>query len=293
MGDSSTNAALITAAGQAASTAAGVIAQSNINKKTQKWNEKMYGRQRADSLADWAMQNEYNSPAAQMQRFRDAQLNPNLIYGQTNTADAVRSSQAQSWNPRAPSWDLSAAPSLAAYYDVQLKEAQIDNLRTANTVATQDALLKAAQTAATGQQTATSEFQLSVLKETSLEAAQASIANTQAQTKMTLDNNERQKALTSSNLAEAAERILKLRLEQNNTATENVRLRSAIDGLNKDNQLKELDLQLKRNGIQPSDNIFLRVLTQYLDGKLPELFDKIKSGYEQHSKSKFENFKNK
>lgn len=33
---------------------------------------------------------EYNSPAAQMQRFKDAGLNPNLIYGQNNTAQPVQ-----------------------------------------------------------------------------------------------------------------------------------------------------------------------------------------------------------
>lgn len=288
-----TNAAYINAASNAINNAGSILAQSNLNKRTQKWNEKMYDLQRQHSLADWAMQNEYNSPTAQMARFRDAGLNPNLIYGQTNTADAVRSTSVQGWNPRAPQFNFDPASALAAYYDVQLKEAQIDNLRTANTVATQEALLKAAQTNNIGQQTETSKFQLGVLKETSLEAAQASIRNVQAQTQMTLDNNERQKALTSSSLQEAAERILKLRLDQNNSATENVRLRAAIDGLNKDNQLKELDLQLKRNGIQPTDNIFLRVLTQYLDGKLPELLDKVKSGYEEHSRNKFQNFKNK
>lgn len=288
-----TNAAYITAASNAINNAGSILAQSNLNKRTQKWNEKMYGLQREHALADWAMQNEYNSPTSQMARFRDAGLNPHLIYGQSNTADAVRSTQAQGWNPRAPQFNFDAGSALAAYYDVQLKEAQIDNLKAANTVSIQDALLKAAQTNNIGQQTETSKFQLGVLKETSLEAAQASIRNVQAQTQMTLDNNERQKALTSSSLQEAAERILKLRLDQNNSATENVRLRAAIDGLNKDNQLKELDLQLKRNGIQPTDNIFLRVLTQYLDGKLPELLEKVKSGYEEHSRNKFQNFKNK
>lgn len=37
----------------------------------------------------WLAQNEYNSPAAQMQRFREAGLNPNLIYGQSNLAGSV------------------------------------------------------------------------------------------------------------------------------------------------------------------------------------------------------------
>lgn len=39
----------------------------------------------------WNLQNEYNSPVAQMQRFREAGLNPNLIYGQTNMAGDVGS----------------------------------------------------------------------------------------------------------------------------------------------------------------------------------------------------------
>lgn len=47
----------------------------------------------SNSLAidNWNMQNAYNSPAAQMQRFREAGLNPNLIYGQTNLAGSVGS----------------------------------------------------------------------------------------------------------------------------------------------------------------------------------------------------------
>lgn len=36
------------------------------------------------NLQQWNLENEYNSPAAQMQRFADAGLNPNLIYGQNN-----------------------------------------------------------------------------------------------------------------------------------------------------------------------------------------------------------------
>ena len=41
----------------------------------------MYDKQKQDSIDFWKMENEYNSPAMQMQRLRDAKLNPNLIYG--------------------------------------------------------------------------------------------------------------------------------------------------------------------------------------------------------------------
>lgn len=46
------------------------------------------------ALQDWNRQNAYNSPAQQMQRFKEAGLNPNLIYTQQNTAGPVRSTDA-------------------------------------------------------------------------------------------------------------------------------------------------------------------------------------------------------
>lgn len=41
-----------------------------------------------NQLRMWNMTNEYNSPAAQMARFRAAGLNPNLIYSQSNTSQS-------------------------------------------------------------------------------------------------------------------------------------------------------------------------------------------------------------
>lgn len=48
--------------------------------------------QNAYNLYTWNLQNEYNSPKAQMQRFAEAGLNPNLIYSRSNTASPVASS---------------------------------------------------------------------------------------------------------------------------------------------------------------------------------------------------------
>lgn len=41
------------------------------------------------NLEMWNLQNLYNSPASQMQRFKQAGLNPNLIYGQGNAGNAT------------------------------------------------------------------------------------------------------------------------------------------------------------------------------------------------------------
>jgi hypothetical protein len=57
--------------------------QVYTNAKNRKW-----------ALQDWQMQNAYNSPAQQMQRYKEAGLNPNLIYKQTNEAGAVRTTDA-------------------------------------------------------------------------------------------------------------------------------------------------------------------------------------------------------
>lgn len=45
--------------------------------------------QNKQNIKLWNMQNEYNTPKAQMQRYIDAGLNPNLIYTQQNTAGDI------------------------------------------------------------------------------------------------------------------------------------------------------------------------------------------------------------
>lgn len=57
-------------------------------------------QEQAYNLQLWQLTNEYNSPAAQMQRFQDAGLNPNLIYSQQNTAQAPSSASAASFRPQ-------------------------------------------------------------------------------------------------------------------------------------------------------------------------------------------------
>lgn len=97
-------AAAVTAAGQLINS--GI--QGGMNTATRKWNERMYGVQRKDALADWAMQNEYNSPLQQMARLKAAGLNPNLVYnnGATHSAQAVQKSDMKQWSPQAPQFDF-------------------------------------------------------------------------------------------------------------------------------------------------------------------------------------------
>lgn len=51
-------------------------------------------QEQAYNLQLWNLTNEYNSPAAQMKRYQDAGLNPNLIYGQQNVAQSPAAASA-------------------------------------------------------------------------------------------------------------------------------------------------------------------------------------------------------
>lgn len=61
------------------------------------YNYLMKQQEQAYNLQLWNLQNEYNSPAAQMKRYQDAGLNPNLIYGQQNLASSPSGAQAPSF----------------------------------------------------------------------------------------------------------------------------------------------------------------------------------------------------
>ena len=63
------------------------------DRELQQWN-----RENQANIDFWKMQNEYNTPGAQMSRYQAAGLNPNLIYGQSNTADQVTAASSPSYN---------------------------------------------------------------------------------------------------------------------------------------------------------------------------------------------------
>lgn len=255
---------------------AGINAASTLltNRSQKKYAQSTYAQQRKDSLADYAMTNEYNSPQKQMERLKLAGLNPNLAYGSANTTSApVRSTDAKSYSPQAPQVDSSSIQSgLMNQYDIDIKKETANNLRTQNTVQIQEALLKAAQILATNQGTKKSSFDLNMaetLKENSLQVAQANLNNIQANTKSTLDSNERAAAMQASTLLKAAEEVLTMRLNRTKTIVEKEQIRQQIENLKTDNRIKNLDENLKQIGVQPGDNIILRMLAQILDGLNP------------------------
>ena len=107
----------------------GGISQSSENQKNRAFQEKM-----------WNMQNEYNKPINQMARFKEAGLNPNLIYGQGNAGNAVL---ANTSNQEAPKFNF--AEKMLAYTAMRKQATEIDNVKKQNEVLESQKALNEAQ----------------------------------------------------------------------------------------------------------------------------------------------------
>jgi len=105
-----------------------------MNKKNREWAEKMYDKQKEDSKEFWRMQNEYNSPQQQMNRLRQAGLNPNLVYGKgaETTAGAISTPKAMNYQGEAPQFNFDAQGAFQGYQQTQLRQEQTDNIAKQN-----------------------------------------------------------------------------------------------------------------------------------------------------------------
>lgn len=124
--------------------------------KNNAYNEEMWMRQNAYNEQRWKIQNEYDSPQAQMQRWKEAGINPFAMFGNMSSgqgidaskiADASAPNAAQtrgasvgSYNPHIPQFDLSNG--IMTMLDARYKGAQIDNLKKQNELLDTEKLLK-------------------------------------------------------------------------------------------------------------------------------------------------------
>lgn len=138
-----TTAALIGGGSQIVGAATNAYAQGKMNKKTRAWNEKMYAKQQSDSLANWHLQNSYNSPEAQMARLQKAGLNPNLVYGNgtvANSTSAPDTPHAMPYKPEAPNFNIPQV--VDGYFDTQSKAQLMSNQKQQGDLLALDALIK-------------------------------------------------------------------------------------------------------------------------------------------------------
>lgn len=277
--DAGITAGLIAAGTALASQGANAYATGKLNKKNRQWQEGRYIQQRIHNLEDWNMQNEYNSPQAQMQRLKAAGLNPNLVYDNGASAissQAVKSADTGSWNPEAPKVDLGGAAQagLSAYYDAQLKPAQVDNMKVQNELLQADKELKAAQIANTQAQTVstlanvdTTKFDLSQkqrLADTQFEAMRAALNKTLVDTATTVDANTRANMLHPGNLQNQIEDILNKKQLNAKSKSEQDLIAAQIKNLGADKDLKELQYKQTKDNISNNDPWYVKMLTKIL-----------------------------
>lgn len=253
----------------AGSGAANSISQMHQNKKNRQFSREMYDRQKADNLEFWNLQNEYNSPQAQMSRFQEAGLNPHLIYGQGNSgnAGAISSPDVQTPQSRSPEWGnaISGAglPLLMAQADLKIKQAQANNLNAQNSVILEDAMLRRAQTRATEIGADRGRFNLDFeteFRDTSGDARREQVRQLRTATDLAINRDIREALTTTSNLNEALERIQTARLQRAKTRQEIIQVRSTIQSIRADTDLKKLEVDLRKQGINPQDPMWARVL---------------------------------
>lgn len=119
------------------------LMQKRVNSQQRQYEVNMYNLQKHDARKFWKMENEYNTPAMQMQRLKEAGLNPNLMYGSpmsggnAGNLSAPNANLSQAKAPQIENPVANISP-IAAMYDLQQKGAQTNLLQeqveTQNTV---------------------------------------------------------------------------------------------------------------------------------------------------------------
>lgn len=251
------------------------------NWQQKKYADQAYKRQRADSIEFWNMQNAYNTPEAQMQRFKDAGLNPHLIYGQGNGGNAapIPTPDTMPVNFREPRLDTNSrnglAEALMLQADLKIKNAQADNLTVQNEVIRQDAALRRFQAERAGYDL---DFERK-LTDVSADARRENLRKTRTEIDIMTNRDAREAALNSSNIQEASQRMLTLieqrkgmPLERGRVAADIDRIRQNIAIMEKEGILKDFEIALRQQGINPNDPLWARYVGMFLsdvyDGKL-------------------------
>lgn len=220
-------------------------------------NRELAQYQYSKDLEMWNRQNEYNSPLAQMNRYSQAGLNPNLIYGQGNSGNAgsMPRYQAPTMQPvMTPSIDIPQV--LSAYQDFRMKQAQIDNVKaqTENTNAKtasesiRPTLLKIAE--ATGNQKLRESL-------TSYESRMQQYANVAESGELKI--HQQIKAL---GLMDTQQQLKSLEVLRSQKSLETMSLQQ--EAIAADNLFKKYRNEWMKEGITSGDNLMLRVLVRML-----------------------------
>jgi hypothetical protein len=215
------NAGLLSSGSNLISQGINAISTGTQNRANRRHAEKMMQWEVNANRENWRMQNEYNHPKQQMQRLKEAGLNPNLVYGNGAVATGGQISSASGRSPQgqAPQFDLGGI--VSGYLDAEAKQVQIDNANEVNKNLKTERALKEAQINKTNQDVINNvwdlsrrqglaPYQLTALKtsidqqlantNTRTDLTTAQTGQTKAQTTAIIDQNARQAQIQPYNI---------------------------------------------------------------------------------------------
>lgn len=250
-----------------------VGSQLGMNYLSQQFSKKMYGRQYDDAIKFWNMQNEYNNPANQMQRFREAGLNPNLIYGRGDSGNAgplpspPSASTPEFKAPRMDSGQFDFMANALGQADLKIKGAQYDNLKAQNADIVQQGILRGIMAKRAGFDL---DFETSMLT-TSADMRREQLRKLRTETDLMINRDAREAAQNATSIQEAGERMLTMQSERTmipyrkgQMAADTERLNESVRQMLKDGTLKDLDIELRKLGINPGSPLWSTVVGRLL-----------------------------
>lgn len=228
------------------------ITQAITNKKNYK---------RAQSMRDY--DNAYNHPKEQMKRLKEAGLNPAMMYGGSQSVQASSGTAPQA---QAPQFDLGGiVGNMMQAMQMQAQTANLkevnENLKLQGQATKLENVLRDAKILEYDRK---NKMQQSFL-DTTLEGLKYKNQLTQADIAYRLDENERRTMLTAQSLTKGVGEILQQDLQRAKTAAETKQIKAQIGILNSDQQIKDWEVQLSKDGINKTDPIYLKWASKIKD----------------------------
>lgn len=264
------NAAAWNQAIQSMSQATQVMAQSKYNKKAMKWNEKQIAQSRQWALDDYNRMNEYNSPAAQMERLKAAGLNPNLVYGNgaTTQASPIKQSDAgvgSAGKPETPNY-AALGNALSTYQDTQLKNQQLENMKTQRAVMQNDIEVKRKVAEKYGIDIDNSRFDLDLknsLRPTTEALQKTRLERAEQEIQIAWDQNAREWQKQTPTLEKMAADIQQTLANTKRTDQDTKNMQQNLENAIRDGKLKDFEIKLNQDNVTKSDPLYFRLARDF------------------------------
>lgn len=250
---------------------AGNVINNNANKNRASeqadWNRENQLNQMRFDMHMWNKTNKYNTPAAQMERYKEAGLNPHLIYGkaQSGNAQPLRSPDVKNYSRAETKSVTQGITAFGDYARLKNIEAQTSNVEAQTKVSEQTELLTAQKILGEALNLDKGKLDLGIATErrkTSVDAAKVNLERLQAES-----TNATNKAYVSTQTQET----------QIKTAEQNFKNQVLKGkGIKFENLIKQYQSELNEMGIQKTDPIILRWINQLINQATPSQIKQLK-----------------